>query len=66
MPIKLTIEGRNRNHLISLDGVSKNIRQDETVVVHKADFLINVIKFEDNNFLDTIRNKMLWGSDKRN
>lgn len=66
MPIKLTIEGRNRNHLISLDGISKNIRQDETVVVHKADFLINVIKFEDNNFLDTIRNKMLWGSDKRN
>lgn len=66
MPIKLTIEGRNRNHLISLDGISKNIRQDETVTVHKADFLINVIKFEDNNFLDTIRNKMLWGNDKRN
>lgn len=66
MPIKLTIEGRNRNHLISLDGISKNIRQDETVIVNKADFLINVIKFEDNNFLDTIRNKMLWGNDKRN
>lgn len=66
MPIKLTIEGRNRNHLISLDGISKNIRQDETVTVRKADFLINVIKFEDNNFLDTIRNKMLWGNDKRN
>jgi NAD+ kinase len=66
MPIKLTIEGRNRNHLISLDGISKNIRQDEIVTVRKADFLINVIKFEDNNFLDTIRNKMLWGNDKRN
>lgn len=66
MPITLTIEGRNRNHLISLDGISKNIRQDETVTVKKADFLINVIKFEDNNFLDTIRNKMLWGNDKRN
>jgi hypothetical protein len=24
------------------------------------------MKFEDNNFLDTIRNKMLWGIDKRN
>lgn len=66
MPIKLTIEGRNRNHLMSLDGISKNIRQDEIVIVSKADFLINVIKFEDNNFLDTIRNKMLWGNDKRN
>ncbi|MEJ6583775.1 MAG: NAD kinase [Crocinitomicaceae bacterium] len=66
MPIKLSIEGRSRNHLISIDGDSKNIRQDENVIIHKADFMINVVKFEDNNFLDTIRNKMLWGSDKRN
>jgi NAD+ kinase len=28
--------------------------------------MINVIKFEENNFLDTIRNKMMWGIDKRN
>ena len=66
MPIKLTIEGRNRNHLISLDGISKNIKQDEIVTVRKANYLINVVKFEDNNFLVTIRNKMFWGNDKRN
>ena len=66
MPIKLSIEGRNRNHLITIDGISKNIRQDEEVTVRKAEFMINVIKFEENNFLDTIRNKMLWGSDQRN
>jgi NAD+ kinase len=49
-----------------LDGNSKNIRQGEEVIITKAEFMINVIKFEDNNFLDTIRNKMLWGIDKRN
>jgi NAD+ kinase len=36
------------------------------ITIEKADFMIHVIKFENNNFLDTIRNKMLWGSDKRN
>ena len=66
MPITLSIEGRNRNHLITIDGISKNIRQEEEVTVRKAEFMINVIKFEENNFLDTIRNKMLWGSDQRN
>lgn len=66
MPIKLSIEGRSRNYLMSLDGVSTNIRQGEEIVVKKADYLINVIKFEDNNFLDTIRNKMSWGIDQRN
>lgn len=66
MPIALSIEGRSRNYLMSLDGVSTNIKQGEEIVVKKADYLINVIKFEDNNFLDTIRNKMSWGIDHRN
>ncbi len=66
MPIKVSIEGRERKYLISLDGNSKNIRQGEEVLVTKAEFMINVIKFEKNNFLDTIRNKMMWGIDKRN
>jgi NAD+ kinase len=66
MPIKLKIEGRDRKCLISLDGVSKNIRQDEEIFVTKAEFMINVVKFESNNFLDTIRNKMMWGIDARN
>jgi NAD+ kinase len=51
---------------LSLDGNSKSIKQGEKVIVKKAEFMINVIRFENNNFLDTIRNKMLWGIDVRN
>lgn len=64
--IKLSVEGRSRNYLLSLDGNSVNIKQREEVVVRKADFMINVIRLEGHNFLDTIRNKMLWGIDRRN
>jgi NAD+ kinase len=66
MPIKLSIEGRNRSYLMSLDGKSIPIKNEEEITVYKADYMISVLKFEDNNFLDTIRNKMLWGIDKRN
>jgi NAD+ kinase len=66
LPIKLSIEGRERSYLISLDGNSKTIKQGEEIIIKKAEFMINVIKFEHNNFLDTIRNKMFWGIDKRN
>jgi NAD+ kinase len=66
LPISLEVEGRDRTYLLSLDGNSKSIRQGEQVVIRKAEFMINVVKFEDNNFLDTIRNKMLWGIDTRN
>lgn len=64
--IKLSVEGRSRNYLLSLDGNSVNIKQREEVIIRKADFKINVIKLEGHNFLDTIRNKMLWGIDRRN
>lgn len=66
MPIKLKVEGRHRTCLMSVDGNSVSVKQGEVVEVHKADFMINVIKLEDNNFLDTIRNKMYWGQDERN
>lgn len=66
LPIHLSVEGRDRTYLLSLDGNSKSIKQGEEIIVKKAEFMINVIKFEDNNFLDTIRNKMSWGIDTRN
>lgn len=66
MPIKLSVEGRGRSYLMSIDGKSTSIKQGQEITISKAEFMINVIKFENNNFLDTIRNKLLWGSDKRN
>ena len=66
MPITLNVEGRGRSYLMSIDGKSHSIKQGQEIVIQKADFMINVVKFENNNFLDTIRNKMHWGIDKRN
>lgn len=66
MPIKLSLESRSRTSLMSLDGSTHLIRNGEELTVYKADYMINVIKLEDNNFLDTIRNKMSWGLDNRN
>jgi NAD+ kinase len=66
LPIKLSVEGRERKYLISLDANTKSIPQGSEVLVHKAEFMINVVRFDDTSFLDTIRNKMSWGMDKRN
>lgn len=66
MPIKLSLESRSRTSLMSLDGSTHLIRNGEELTVYKADYMINVIKLDDTNFLDTIRNKMSWGLDNRN
>jgi NAD+ kinase len=66
LSITLSVEGRERNYLLSLDGNTLNIKQKEQVTIEKADFFIQMIKLEGSNFLTTIRNKMLWGKDRRN
>jgi NAD+ kinase len=36
------------------------------ITVKKANFKINLISIENNDFFKTIRNKLAWGLDKRN
>lgn len=66
LQIKLTVEGREKSYLVSLDSKTKNIAAGEEIIIRKAKFMLNVIKFKDNSFLSTIRQKMLWGIDQRN
>lgn len=64
--IRLKIEGRGRDFLCSLDSRSVTIDSSIELTVQKAEFEINVIQTEGQNFLNTIRNKMMWGLDRRN
>ena len=66
MPIKLSVDGRDRKYLLTLDSHSKTVGKGTEITLQKANFMVNVIKFEENNFLDTIRKKMMWGIDGRN
>jgi NAD+ kinase len=66
LELKLRINGRASNYLVGLDGKAKELKNGEEIVVKKAPFKIRIIEFENYTFLETIRNKMLWGLDKRN
>lgn len=64
--IRLKIESRGNSFLCSLDSRSVTIDSAIELEVKKANFDINVIQTEGQNFLSTIRNKMMWGLDRRN
>ena len=64
--IKLRIEGREDEFLATLDSRTRTISNDTELRVVKSQFCINLVKFEGQNFYNTIRNKLLWGMDKRN
>ncbi len=64
--IKIKVEGRSNAFLCSLDSRSESIAFETELIISKANYNIEVIQTEDQNFLNTIRNKMMWGIDRRN
>jgi NAD+ kinase len=64
--ITLKVEGRSSNYLVSLDSRSEVIDSSIELTLKKAEFSANLIQIENQNFFNTIRNKLLWGLDKRN
>ncbi len=64
--IELKVEGREQKFLATLDSRSEEISVDNLLVVTKSDLNINLVQFPNQDFFKTIRNKLLWGADKRN
>ena len=64
--IRLKVSGREENHLISLDSRINSIPNGTEIRIKKSDFTIKMIEYKSESFLKTLRNKLLWGEDKRN
>jgi NAD+ kinase len=64
--ISFEIEGRTDGFLCTLDSRREIVDKDVQLAVKKETFGINLIRLNENNFLQTLRNKLSWGLDKRN
>jgi NAD+ kinase len=64
--ISLKIKGRDKQNLISLDSKQATIQTDDEVILKKANYRFNLINLNGQNFFNTLRNKLMWGLDKRN
>ncbi|HCX23212.1 MAG: NAD kinase [Flammeovirgaceae bacterium] len=60
------VESRNQSYQISLDSRSEAVTDYVDFYVRKAPFSSKLIKIQGTSFLDTLRNKLTWGLDKRN
>lgn len=64
--IRLKVSGREEEHLISLDSRIASVENEKVITIKKADFTIKMVEYASESFLKTIRNKLLWGEDRRN
>ena len=64
--IKLKVSGREEQYLVSLDSRIATLNNSAELTIRKTPFKINMVEIPDETFLKTLRNKLLWGEDKRN
>lgn len=63
--IDLTIESRNHNFLVAVDGRSEACSEDVRLRIRRAPYCVHVLKRPEGSFFRTLRNKLMWGSDIR-
>jgi NAD+ kinase len=64
--IRIIVEGREDQFLVSLDSRRAIIYSNFELIVEKTDFKVNMVQMKDRNFFMTIREKLKWGLDTRN
>lgn len=64
--ITLRVEGREGNFMLSLDSRYEVIEPNIEIKLMKSDFNLKVIKLASHDYFTTLRNKLMWGIDRRN
>jgi NAD+ kinase len=64
--IRLKISGREEQYLVSLDSRIASVKNESILTIKKTPFKIKMVEIQEETFLKTLRNKLLWGEDKRN
>ena len=64
--ITLRVTGREDQYLVSLDSRISSVKNESILKIKKTDYKIKMVEIPGETFLKTLRNKLLWGEDKRN
>lgn len=64
--ITMKVNGREKQFLISLDSETHAMSNETKISISLAPHTVNMVEFPNVTFLKTLRNKLLWGEDKRN
>jgi len=64
--ISIKISGRENEFFVSLDSKITTLSNKNIISIKKASHTIKMIELEKVDFLETLRDKLFWGKDKRN
>jgi NAD+ kinase len=64
--ISFEVEGRTDQFIVALDSRREIVDRRIQLAVRKESFTMSLVRLNENNFLQTLRNKLSWGLDTRN
>ena len=64
--ISFEIESRVDQIICAMDSRREIVSKNVQLAVKKESFLLNLVRLTENNFLQTLHNKLTWGLDRRN
>ena len=63
--VRLEVESRSHNYLIAIDGRSYTMHEGSAVTISRAPFVTRIVKPNGLRYFSSLREKMMWGADKR-
>jgi len=64
--LQLSVDSRDPQFQLAIDSRTIDLDVDTTVTLSKAGYSLKMIRIENISFYSTLRNKLMWGADKRN
>jgi len=64
--LQFTVDTREPVYQLALDSRSWDIPVEEKITVARAEHTLKMVRIENISFFSTLRNKFMWGIDKRN
>ncbi len=64
--LQLSVDTRDPQFQLAIDSRTMDLDVDTIVTVRKAEYTMKMVRIENISFYSTLRNKLMWGADKRN
>ena len=63
--IEISINGRESEYFVSADSKIFSVSIDSKLNISKAPYVLKMIEFEGDSYINTLREKLMWGKDRR-
>lgn len=63
--IEIKVHSRSHKYLIAIDGRNESFNDKTIITVKKADYKQLIVRRREHSFIQNLREKLMWGADKR-